>query len=85
MSTTYGRQPGYFVLLDQRRYITRTASEIGVPEAHLSRALRGVIRPNLIVRQRLPKLLGRPLRELFTPDAIALPPCAGRGSKAVAR
>ena len=70
MATRFGPQPVHYVLYRQRWTIRRAAREIGVPEQHLGRAVRGYIRPDDVVRAKLPKLLNEPLENLFTTESL---------------
>ena len=71
--TKFGEQPAYRLLYQQRWTVPRVAEEIGVPVGHLRLTLLGRVRPMPAVREELPKLLGVPLRKLFTPPALAKP------------
>lgn len=72
--TRFGAQPLYLLLRDRGRgSITELARELRVPERHLFNVLYGWTRPNDILRRRLPDLLGLPLTELFTAEALAEP------------
>lgn len=72
--TRFGAQPLYLILREQGRgTITEVARKIGVPERHLYNVVYGWTRPNDVVRDKLPELLGIPLREMFTADAVAAP------------
>ncbi|MBQ1018589.1 hypothetical protein KBX71_12050 [Micromonospora sp. D93] len=57
----------------ERWSIALAARTIDVVEEHLRNVLRGITRPMPEVRDRLPKLLGLPLDELFTADVLAKP------------
>jgi transcriptional regulator with XRE-family HTH domain len=71
--TRFGTQAGHRILLIQGRTITGTARYLGVNQAHLYQALAGRCRPNAELRAKLPELLGVPLDELFTEDALRPP------------
>lgn len=66
-----GAQPAYYVVKDQRRSIGVVAQAIDVPYVHLRNALYGHVVPSQAVRDRLPKLLGVRLEELFEPGTLA--------------
>lgn len=70
MATRYGRQPARIIILEQGLFIRKVAEAINETDTHLYKALSGVIVPSPNVRKRLPELLGRPLEELFTPEAL---------------
>ena len=78
MATRFGEQPGRLILRRERWTIARAAREIDESYAHLLRSLRGVVRPSEQVRRRLPALVGRPVSDLFTPEALAEPPAPRR-------
>ncbi len=66
-----GAQPGYYLIKEQRRSIGVVAQAIDVPYLHLRNALYGHVTPSPAVRDRLPKLLGVRLNQLFTADKLA--------------
>ena len=66
-----GAQPGYYRIKEQRRSIAVVAQAIDVPYLHLRNALYGVAAPSLAVRERLPKLLGLRLDEVFDAQTLA--------------
>lgn len=72
--TRFGPQPAREVLRQGKHSIALVAGIMGVPESHLLPALYGRIRPNITVREKLPKIVGRPLEELFTAEALSAPP-----------
>ncbi|MBM0258956.1 hypothetical protein [Micromonospora sp. 4G55] len=78
MPSRFGRQPAADALRRERWSIPLAARQIDVPENHLRTAVGGYNRPMPEVRERLPKLLGLPLEELFTPEVLARPYCPGR-------
>lgn len=69
----YGEQPVREVLADERWTLTSAAQQIGVTRDHLRKASLGVYRPSWKVRDELPKLVNRPLEELFTAEALTRP------------
>jgi hypothetical protein len=69
----FGRQPARMALRRERYTIKLAAEIIGVPESHLRIAVGGYARPMDAVREKLPVLVGVPLEDLFTPDALAKP------------
>lgn len=71
MDTRFGRQPAHSILIRERWTVPRAAKMLDVPPQHLMKALHGRIRPSVEVRTRLPLLVGVPLSELFTEDALA--------------
>jgi transcriptional regulator with XRE-family HTH domain len=73
LPTRFGTQPGHQILVSQGRTISGVARVLRLHPAHLAQALQGRIRPNYEVRERLPDLLGVPLEELFTEDALQPP------------
>ena len=66
-----GAQPGYYTLREQRRSIGVVAQAIDVPYLHLRNALYGAVVPSPAIRERLPKLLGVRLEELFDATMLA--------------
>jgi hypothetical protein len=60
------RQPALDIMAFQGRGITAVAKAIGVPLYELRDALHGRQRPSIVVRERLPLLLGVPLVSLFS-------------------
>lgn len=70
MGGRFGSQPVHWILYRQHWTIRRAAKEMGVPEQHLGRAVRGQIRPDDVVRAELPKLLNCPLEDLFTAESL---------------
>lgn len=72
--TTYGphgRQPLADVAIEQRWSYVKLAGQLGVSDRHVRNAANGWSRPNEILREQLPALLGRPLSGLFTDSVIA--------------
>ncbi len=67
------KQPGLMIIKYQGRTISGLARTIGVQEHQVRAPLHGIIRPNAVVRERLPLILGVPLECLFTADALAAP------------
>ncbi|WP_169798565.1 helix-turn-helix transcriptional regulator [Piscicoccus intestinalis] len=66
-------QPARDILKQKRWTVAAAAREIGVSQTHLGNTVTGRNRPNDIVREKLPELLGVPLEELFYPDMIVIP------------
>ena len=64
-------QPAREALRDERWSVSRAAAEIGVDPSHLRCCLMATAAPSPEVRERLPKLLGRPLEDLFDADLLA--------------
>lgn len=74
MAKNLGPQPARRILRrDARLSITEAAEQINVRRSHLNSALLGYCAPSEDVRERLPRLIGRPLEELFTPESLAEP------------
>lgn len=71
MSSRFGMQPARKSLADQRWSIAKAAAQLGVEDLHLGSTLYGRTAPSQIVRDRLPALLGVPLPDLFTAEALA--------------
>lgn len=69
----HGPQPLRAVLTKNRYTVRQAAAAINVDPLHLTNVIRGGARPCQAVRDRLPELLGVPLEELFTEDALLLP------------
>lgn len=67
----FGVQPARQALVDERWTQPRAAEQINVPPLHLRNAVNGHVPPSQVVRDRLPALLGKPLSELFTSEALA--------------
>jgi transcriptional regulator with XRE-family HTH domain len=68
--TRFGQQPCRALLREKGWSILQAAQEIGVTYPQLHYAMNGTTRPRPDVRERLPELLGVPLEELFTPEAL---------------
>lgn len=69
----HGVQPAR-AFLQARRFTTRQAADaIRVDLTHLASAIGGHVRPCQAVRDRLPNLLGVPLQDLFSEEALRLP------------
>lgn len=79
-NTKYGVQPAKARLRASGLSVARAALAVGVTHAHLNGTIHGHIRPNHEVRERLPKVLGIPLDELFTTEILRDEPGAGRGT-----
>lgn len=75
----FGVQPARQALTDERWTLRRAADQINVPLQHLRGAVNGHTAPSTPLRSRLPILLGRPLAELFTEDALAATYNPGHG------
>jgi hypothetical protein len=58
-------------LARQRWSVTAAALEIGENRSHLRNALLGIVTPCDHVRDELPRLLGKSVDELFTPESLA--------------
>lgn len=69
----HGVQPAREVMYAQRWSTSKAAEAIEVPYIHLAATLMGKNRPRPEVIERLPKLLGVPVEELFTAEMLAEP------------
>ncbi|WP_291525946.1 hypothetical protein [Branchiibius sp. NY16-3462-2] len=80
-------QPARDILYAQRWNASSASAEINVPYLHLRAVLLGKTRPRPEVLERLPKLLGVPVEELFTEEMLAQPfgVAGGRPPKSEAR
>lgn len=67
----HGPQEARVELFRQRISVREAAAHCGVPERHLRNVVTGRTHPMPKVRRNLPRLLGRPLGELFTEDLLA--------------
>jgi hypothetical protein len=68
--TKFGVQPGKLILRAAGFSIADAALSMGVKQTHLHGALDGNIRPNEVVLHKLPKLVQRPVEELFTHEVL---------------
>ncbi|WP_431905593.1 hypothetical protein [Micromonospora carbonacea] len=66
----HGWQPAKIELFKQRLSIQQVADEIGVPYEHLKNTLAGRTYPMPEVRRGLPRVLGKPLRDLFCAEML---------------
>jgi hypothetical protein len=64
-------QPAYYIVKEQGRTFGVVAQAIDVPYMHLRNALYGQVVPSPEVRNRLPKLLGKDVAELFDAAMLA--------------
>lgn len=83
MPPSFGPQPAIEILQQQRWTVSAAAREIGVKRAHLNGVIHGYVTPSLVVREQLPKLLNRPLTDLFNEDFLKLPIRYRRGDRFV--
>lgn len=67
---TFGKQPALRLMRERQVTIAGAARAIEVYENHLRQAVHGRVAPSPTVRRELPKLLGLPLGDLFTPAAL---------------
>ncbi|SFA61497.1 hypothetical protein SAMN05444374_1187 [Rhodococcoides kroppenstedtii] len=67
----HGRQPFADCAERQRWTYVQIGAKLGVSARHVRNAAIGWTRPNAVLREELPSLLGCPLSELFTESAIA--------------
>ena len=72
-NTRFGVQPIQGILRARQISVADAALQIAVRQTHLYNAITGRIHPNAEVRDRLPKLLGLPINQLFTHDALYEP------------
>jgi transcriptional regulator with XRE-family HTH domain len=66
----FGTQPLSEEMRRQRWHYSQLAREINVTQRQLYAAARGVVVPSPILRDRLPPILGVPLSQLFTTEAL---------------
>lgn len=78
-ASRYGRQPLGDKMHEQRWTITRLAKDHDFDALHLKYVVSGVVRPNMDIRERIPDILGVPLEDLFTAEALK-PPNTGNPS-----
>lgn len=69
----FGEQPILQLMHTERWTINALARKIGVDRQHLGRAINGRVHPSPRTRKMLPEIFNRPLEELFTADALAVP------------
>lgn len=83
-SSRFGPQPVREALVAERWTVPAAARRIGVPANHLKSAVHGRTAPSPVLREQLPALLGVPLAQLFTAEALATEfnPRVGPGSRA---
>ena len=70
MQTRFGDQPLSGEMRRQRWHYSLLAREIGVTRQQLYAAARGIVVPSPPLRDRLPPILGVPLSQLFTTEAL---------------
>ena len=66
----FGDQPLIEEMLRQRWHYSLLAREIGVTRQQLYTAARGIVVPSPMLRDKLPAILGVPLSQLFTAEAL---------------
>lgn len=67
----FGIQPALSELTRRRWTIAAAAREIGCSYSQLYNVTRGVTPPSSVLRDKLPRLLGVELEQLFTRGALA--------------
>lgn len=67
----FGVQPAREKLRAERWSLAKAADKLNIPPLHLRGAVMGRVVPSPALRDRLPALLGSPLSELFSADALA--------------
>jgi transcriptional regulator with XRE-family HTH domain len=75
-----GRQPGIALSREERWSLSALARRLDVPLGHLTNAMHGRAHPSDAIRDRLPAVVGRPLSELFTQEALARAYSGPRGN-----
>ncbi len=65
------KQPGLTAIQSQARSVSGLARLIGVPDAELRATPYGKCRPSVVIREKLPLILGVPLESLFDPGVLA--------------
>ncbi|MCA0331260.1 MAG: helix-turn-helix domain-containing protein [Actinobacteria bacterium] len=82
MPSRFGRQPARSALIDAGLSLSSTAERLGLPRSHLRSAVLGYSPPSPGLREGLSRLLGRPVSELFSPEALqaAYDPNRGPGA-----
>lgn len=66
----YGRQPFADLLIEEGRTISKTGQALGFDGGYTLRVGCGRARPSEDFKQAISRLLRRPVRELFTDDAL---------------
>jgi len=67
----FGEQPLIEIMRRRRWTFSLLCDEVGVSYRHLYYVAHGHIVPSARLRDRLPAVLGTPLSELFSEDALA--------------
>jgi transcriptional regulator with XRE-family HTH domain len=80
----FGEQPLIEIMRRKRWTFSLLCGEVGVTYRHLYYVAHGRIVPSPKLRDRLPAVLGAPLSELFTEDALAAQYTQRRNSGAAA-
>lgn len=70
MQTRFGDQPLIEEMRRQRWHYSLLAQEISVTRQQLYTAARGIVVPSPLLRDKLPAILGVPLSQLFTAEAL---------------
>ena len=66
----FGDQPLSEEMRRQRWHYSQLAREINVTQKQLYAAARGIVVPSPVLRDKLPAILGVPLSQLFTAEAL---------------
>jgi ribosome-binding protein aMBF1 (putative translation factor) len=70
VQTRFGDQPLSEEMRRQRWHYSGLAREISVTQKQLYAAARGIVVPSPVLRDKLPAILGVPLSQLFTAEAL---------------
>jgi transcriptional regulator with XRE-family HTH domain len=70
VKTRFGDQPLSEEMRRQRWHYSHLAREINVTQKQLYAAARGIVVPSPVLRDMLPPILGVPLSQLFTAEAL---------------
>jgi transcriptional regulator with XRE-family HTH domain len=70
VKTRFGDQPLIEEMRRQRWHYSLLAREITVTQKQLYAAARGIVVPSPALRDKLPPILGVPLSQLFTAEAL---------------
>lgn len=68
--TRFGPQPFAQMLRDDGRVITATARRLGLDPSYTYRVSYGITAPSEEFRRVVSEFMGRPVEDLFTPDAL---------------
>jgi ribosome-binding protein aMBF1 (putative translation factor) len=70
VKTRFGDQPLIEEMRRQRWHYSLLAQEISVTQKQLYAAARGIVVPSPALRDKLPPILGVPLSQLFSAEAL---------------